>query len=52
MENRKLENEIDIFFNNVLMMSVVKQTCRRGIAMVMMACLSGREGLSSVDFRA
>ena len=50
MKNRKLKSEIDLF-NNVLMMSYSRHTCKRGIAMVMMACLSGREGFSSVDLR-
>lgn len=50
VKNRKLKSERDIF-NIVPMMSCSKHTCKRGIAMVMMACLSGREGLSLVDLR-
>ena len=51
MKNRNLESERDIFKKVKEIYLCSKHTCKRGIAMVMIACLSGREGLSSVDFR-
>lgn len=49
VKNSQLKlKQIKDTFNNVFAINYDGRTCKRGIAMVMMACMSGREGLSSV----